>query len=40
VFGAVTKGLDVVQKIGKVQVDRNDRPVTPVVINKLTIERT
>jgi cyclophilin family peptidyl-prolyl cis-trans isomerase len=40
VFGAVTSGLDVVQKIGKVQTDRNDRPVTPVVINKLTIERT
>jgi peptidyl-prolyl cis-trans isomerase A (cyclophilin A) len=39
VFGAVTSGLDVVQKIGKVQTDRNDRPVTPVVINKLTIER-
>src|SRR5690349_18178525 len=40
VFGAVTKGLDVVQNIGKVKTDPNDRPVTPVVINKLTIERT
>ena len=39
VFGAVVKGLDVVQKIGKVETDRNDRPVTPVVMNKVTIER-
>ena len=39
VFGAVTSGLDVVQKIGAVPVDRNDRPVTPVVMNKITIER-
>ena len=40
VFGVVTKGLDVVQKIGGVQTDRNDRPVTPVVMQKVTIERT
>jgi len=40
VFGAVTSGLDVVQKIGKTSTDRNDRPTTPVVITKLTIERT
>ncbi len=40
VFGAVTSGLDVVEKIGKVQTDKSDRPSTPVVINKLTIERT
>jgi peptidyl-prolyl cis-trans isomerase A (cyclophilin A) len=39
VFGAVVSGLDVVQKIGAVQVDRNDRPVTPVAMNKVTIER-
>jgi peptidyl-prolyl cis-trans isomerase A (cyclophilin A) len=39
VFGAVTSGLDVVEKIGAVQTDRNDRPVTPVVMNKVTIER-
>ena len=32
VFGRVVKGLDVVQKIGKVKTDANDRPVTPVVI--------
>ena len=39
VFGAVVEGLDVVQKIGKVQTGRDDRPVTPVVMNKVTIER-
>jgi len=39
VFGAVTEGMDVVKKIGAVPVDRNDRPVTPVVMNKVTIER-
>ena len=39
VFGAVVKGLDVVEKIGTTQTDRNDRPVTPVVMNKVTIER-
>jgi peptidyl-prolyl cis-trans isomerase A (cyclophilin A) len=40
VFGVVTKGLDVVQKIGGVQTDRQDRPLTPVVMKKVTIERT
>ena len=39
VFGAVVKGLDVVEQIGKVKTDPNDRPVTPVVMNKVTIER-
>ena len=39
VFGAVVDGLDVVKAIGNVAVDKNDRPTTPVVINKLTIER-
>ena len=39
VFGAVTEGLDVVEKIGRVQTGPNDRPVTPVVMNKVTIER-
>jgi peptidyl-prolyl cis-trans isomerase A (cyclophilin A) len=40
VFGKVVKGLDVIDKIGRIQTDRNDRPVTPVVMNKVTIERT
>jgi peptidyl-prolyl cis-trans isomerase A (cyclophilin A) len=40
VFGAVIKGMDVVQKIGATPVDRNDRPITPVVMKKVTIEKT
>jgi peptidyl-prolyl cis-trans isomerase A (cyclophilin A) len=39
VFGEVIEGLDVVQKIGRVKTDSRDRPVTPVVINSITIER-
>ena len=39
VFGEVVEGLDVVKKIGAVATGRQDRPVKPVVINKLTIER-
>jgi peptidyl-prolyl cis-trans isomerase A (cyclophilin A) len=39
VFGAVVDGLDVVHKIGKVKTGQGDRPVTPVVMNKVTIER-
>ena len=39
VFGEVVEGLDVVRKIGAVPTGRQDRPVTPVVIKKLTIER-
>jgi peptidyl-prolyl cis-trans isomerase A (cyclophilin A) len=39
VFGVVTEGLDVVQKIGQTQTDRSDRPVTPVVMKKVTITR-
>ena len=40
VFGKVVKGIEVIDKIGRAQTDRNDRPVTPVVMNKVTIERT
>ena len=39
IFGAVTEGLDVVEKIGRVATGPNDRPVTPVVMNKVRIER-
>ena len=39
VFGKVVDGLDVVRKIGAVATGRQDRPVKPVVINKVTIER-
>ena len=38
IFGKVTKGQDVVDKIGFVSVDANDRPVTAVVISKVTVE--
>lgn len=39
VFGYVTEGVDVVKKIGNVPTDPNDKPLTPVIINKITIER-
>jgi peptidyl-prolyl cis-trans isomerase A (cyclophilin A) len=39
VFGAVVDGLDVVETIGRVKTDANDRPETPVVMNKVTIEK-
>jgi cyclophilin family peptidyl-prolyl cis-trans isomerase len=40
IFGEVVSGMDVVMKIGKVKVaGPNNRPVTPVVMNKVTIER-
>ena len=39
IFGRVVEGLDVIEKIGSVKTDRSDRPATPVVMNKLTIER-
>jgi peptidyl-prolyl cis-trans isomerase A (cyclophilin A) len=39
VFGAVVEGLDVVRKIGGVPTGRQDRPVSPVVMNKVRIER-
>jgi cyclophilin family peptidyl-prolyl cis-trans isomerase len=36
-FGQVVKGLDVVDAMQKVETDRNDRPLTDVVINSVTI---
>ena len=40
VFGKVVEGMDVVKKIGKTPVTKpGDRPVTDVVMNKVTIER-
>ena len=39
IFGVVEDGMDVVRKIGKVRTAAQDRPVTDVVINKVTIER-
>jgi peptidyl-prolyl cis-trans isomerase A (cyclophilin A) len=39
VFGEVVEGLDVVKRIGAVPTGRQDRPVTPVVMRKVTISR-
>ena len=39
VFGQVIEGVDVVLKIGKVPTDPQDKPLQPVVMNKVTIER-
>ena len=39
VFGEVVEGLDVVQKIGAVPTGRGDRPVKPVTMNSVRIER-
>ena len=39
VFGRVLEGMDVVDKIAATKTDGNDRPVTPVVIKKVTIEK-
>lgn len=39
VFGQVIKGMDVVEKIGAVETDTADKPLEPVVINKVTIKR-
>ncbi len=37
VFGQTYDGLDVVDKITQVEVDRSDKPVNPVIIKKITI---
>jgi cyclophilin family peptidyl-prolyl cis-trans isomerase len=39
VFGEVVEGLDVVKKIGAVPTGPQDRPVKPVVMNSVTIQR-
>lgn len=38
VFGKVTKGLDVVEKIGLTKTGPNDRPVEPIIIKSVTLE--
>jgi peptidyl-prolyl cis-trans isomerase A (cyclophilin A) len=39
VFGEVVEGLEVVKKIGSVATGSQDRPVKPVVMNRVTIKR-
>lgn len=39
IFGEVVEGMDVVNKIANVTRDSRDRPVTPVTMQKVTIER-
>jgi peptidyl-prolyl cis-trans isomerase A (cyclophilin A) len=39
IFGEVVEGQDVANKISKVARDSNDRPKTPVVLQKVRIER-
>lgn len=38
VFGKVIAGMDVVHKIEKTRTDGSDRPLTPVRMNKVTVE--
>jgi len=40
IFGEVVQGYDVVDKISKVAVDGNDRPLKPVILNSVKIEDT
>jgi len=37
VFGRVIEGMDVVESIGRTQTGPNDRPIQPVVMEKVTI---
>lgn len=37
VFGEVTKGMDVVTQIANTPRDRNDRPLTPIAMKKVTV---
>jgi cyclophilin family peptidyl-prolyl cis-trans isomerase len=38
IFGRVTEGQDVVDAIASTAVDRNDKPISPVTMEKVTIE--
>lgn len=39
IFGRVVEGMDVVRAIGKVKTGAGDRPVEPVVIKKITVQK-
>jgi peptidyl-prolyl cis-trans isomerase A (cyclophilin A) len=40
VFGEVTEGMDVIRRIGSTKTAPGDRPVKPITITAITIERT
>ncbi len=40
IFGEVVEGLDIIRAIGKTPTGAQDRPVTPIVINSVTIATT
>ncbi|HEY3382657.1 MAG TPA: peptidylprolyl isomerase [Vicinamibacterales bacterium] len=39
IFGEVVEGMDVIKKIGSVKTGVNDKPVTPVIMKTVTIEK-
>ncbi|OJI09462.1 hypothetical protein BK006_01030 [bacterium CG10_49_38] len=40
IFGRVTVGQEIVNQIGQVATDQNDRPVTPVIIQNVKVDST
>jgi len=38
VFGQIIEGMDIIEKIAAVDVGRNDKPLTPIVINKIVTQ--
>ena len=38
VFGKVTEGMEIVEKIGKLETDNGNKPIKPVIIEKITIK--
>ncbi|HYY58150.1 MAG TPA: peptidylprolyl isomerase [Pyrinomonadaceae bacterium] len=39
IFGRVTEGQDVIDAIAATETDRNDKPISPVTMEKVTIEQ-
>ena len=40
IFGRIVEGMDVIRKIGKVQIARGDKPVEDVVMEEVKVEAT
>lgn len=38
IFGKVIKGQDIIDTIGSIKTDQNDRPITPVIIQSTTVK--